>query len=334
MTNSLYQSLPRGDNIRVLRLEGTSYVNEPQPGWKPSQPVPVCTLKTISLKSVRKGDIAYVALSYCWQPGDRSSRNQSDDSRALLCNGLVTYVGANLFDALMHFSSLRKPPLLWVDALCIHQEDVDERNHQVSLMGHVYRLAEHVAIWLGSESHNVNELWKLLAWSTESRESTRDPFISGQKTNFMSMFDTWTTSNVKEGRDMPSRRRRRDTPTTRRSKDSAASNKSTDVNTFRRKKEAHRERLRRLLREESSGQVFTQSPEAHLKTGADREAAQHTAENADGDSEEDAEAEIDSVLDLHVSHIKPPRYDLRQSSSRKDVISLNSSKVARGYKFH
>jgi hypothetical protein len=39
--------------------------------------------------------------------------------------------------------------MLWVDALCINQEDTTERNHQVMQMGAIYEKAKRVVVWLG-----------------------------------------------------------------------------------------------------------------------------------------------------------------------------------------
>ncbi|TVY20647.1 Heterokaryon incompatibility protein 6, OR allele [Lachnellula arida] len=41
-------------------------------------------------------------------------------------------------------------PILWVDALCINQDDMDERNRQVALMGRIYENASQVIAWLGT----------------------------------------------------------------------------------------------------------------------------------------------------------------------------------------
>jgi hypothetical protein len=38
---------------------------------------------------------------------------------------------------------------IWTDALCINQDDILERNVQVSLMSRIYREARTVLIWLG-----------------------------------------------------------------------------------------------------------------------------------------------------------------------------------------
>jgi hypothetical protein len=63
----------------------------------------------------------------------------------------------NLLHALQHlrhaveYSSLEKR-MLWIDAICIDQQNVGERNHQVSQMGEIYSNAQRVVIWLGLAS--------------------------------------------------------------------------------------------------------------------------------------------------------------------------------------
>ncbi|KAI1174402.1 heterokaryon incompatibility protein-domain-containing protein [Nemania sp. FL0916] len=41
---------------------------------------------------------------------------------------------------------------LWVDAVCINQEDVDERSKQVSFMDKIYKSSETVLVWLGKST--------------------------------------------------------------------------------------------------------------------------------------------------------------------------------------
>lgn len=43
---------------------------------------------------------------------------------------------------------------LWVDAICINQGDIPEKNTQVPRMADIFRLAERVVVWLGAESDN------------------------------------------------------------------------------------------------------------------------------------------------------------------------------------
>src|SRR4051812_27259922 len=44
----------------------------------------------------------------------------------------------------------------WIDAVCIDQSNVYERNHQVSLMADIYKGASRVLVWLGDELDNPN----------------------------------------------------------------------------------------------------------------------------------------------------------------------------------
>lgn len=41
---------------------------------------------------------------------------------------------------------------IWIDALCINQQDMQERSHQVGQMDHIYQNADQVIIWLGYRS--------------------------------------------------------------------------------------------------------------------------------------------------------------------------------------
>ncbi|KAF2825715.1 hypothetical protein CC86DRAFT_263096, partial [Ophiobolus disseminans] len=41
--------------------------------------------------------------------------------------------------------------VLWVDAMCIHQNDSLERGQQMQTMGHIYARAQHVHCWFGPD---------------------------------------------------------------------------------------------------------------------------------------------------------------------------------------
>ena len=86
----------------------------------------------------------YRALSYTW--------GRPHDTRTITVNGCRMQVRKNLFDFLEMYSRMRATSSgidLWVDAICIHQEDNSERNQQVQAMGKIYSHAEHVVAWLG-----------------------------------------------------------------------------------------------------------------------------------------------------------------------------------------
>ena len=98
--------------------------------------------------SLRMGDLAqqpvYQALSYVW--GSRSHLRP-------VCIGQATVeVTVNLECALRALSSKGvglANTLLWVDAICINQNDNIEKGHQVKMMADIYRNASEVIAWMG-----------------------------------------------------------------------------------------------------------------------------------------------------------------------------------------
>lgn len=100
----------------------------------------VCTITSQHI-----GDRSYDALSYVWgDPSPVASIECSDDA-----NEGVLRIGRGLAKALHAFRLTHQKRRLWVDALCINQKDVTERQTQVRLMGDIYRQAEQVLCWLG-----------------------------------------------------------------------------------------------------------------------------------------------------------------------------------------
>ena len=85
----------------------------------------------------------YEALSYTW--------GHSKKECSISCGSESIEITANLAAALVQIRKPDKPRTLWIDQICINQDDVDERNEQVALMGGIYSKAENVVIWLGEE---------------------------------------------------------------------------------------------------------------------------------------------------------------------------------------
>ena len=52
--------------------------------------------------------------------------------------------------------------MLWIDALCVKQESVLEKNHQVPLMGPIYSNASSVLIWLGASKGGLKKSLDIL----------------------------------------------------------------------------------------------------------------------------------------------------------------------------
>lgn len=114
------------------------------------------------------------ALSYTW--GDPVVYRFKDDEilavkdwycqcHSIECDGQAVTVGANLFSGLFEMRYLRsyrssrhsntdwKDLLdcpIWIDALCINQNDPNEKVTQIPLMGRIYSQAEHTVAYLGA----------------------------------------------------------------------------------------------------------------------------------------------------------------------------------------
>jgi hypothetical protein len=58
-------------------------------------------------------------------------------------------VTKNLEEALQNLRIDSRPRVLRADALCIHQDNDEERTHQIQLMKDIYKSASEVLIWLG-----------------------------------------------------------------------------------------------------------------------------------------------------------------------------------------
>lgn len=81
---------------------------------------------------------AYTVLSYCWE-------GQTPDED-LKCNESTLYVTANVKTLLPYLSKTDGSHFVWIDGLCINQNDVLEKNHQVRLMEKIYAKATKVVI--------------------------------------------------------------------------------------------------------------------------------------------------------------------------------------------
>ncbi|PSN63102.1 HET-domain-containing protein [Corynespora cassiicola Philippines] len=60
-------------------------------------------------------------------------------------------VRSNLEEALRHLRREHQPRILWIDAICINQDDISERQKQVKLMGLIFSRASGTVFWLGSD---------------------------------------------------------------------------------------------------------------------------------------------------------------------------------------
>jgi hypothetical protein len=100
---------------------------------------------------------SYEALSYVWG-GDRTAAVSCEDHEILVTPNLVSAL-IQLRRNMSSFTNLHRT--LWVDSICINQNDVVERAHQVGLMREIYSNAVGVIVWLGG-SQEVQNLVTLI----------------------------------------------------------------------------------------------------------------------------------------------------------------------------
>lgn len=89
------------------------------------------------------------ALSYTWFIDDDVGPPAKGTMRTVVCNGMALDVHQNLYNALLQLRELRRPLPIWVDAICINQDDDDEKTAQVRMMGEIFGQAQTVVVWLG-----------------------------------------------------------------------------------------------------------------------------------------------------------------------------------------
>jgi Heterokaryon incompatibility protein (HET) len=79
----------------------------------------------------------------------------------------------NLASAFRHLRHIDQVRTFWVDAICINQGDIAERNKQVKRMANIYKLAYRVVAWLGKEEHNSTQALATLQYIGEQVELTK-----------------------------------------------------------------------------------------------------------------------------------------------------------------
>jgi hypothetical protein len=86
----------------------------------------------------------YHAVSYCW-----GLSTLAGSLKEIFINGESVWIRRTLY-SFLKTARLHDPAAhLWIDAICIDQSNVGERNLQISIMGEIFESAQGVYIWLG-----------------------------------------------------------------------------------------------------------------------------------------------------------------------------------------
>lgn len=86
----------------------------------------------------------YTAVSYTWNGESRDHH--------LLVDGSNIKITQNVKKALPHLIRSAKTQHLWIDGVCINQEDDEEKAIQVPLMKEIYTLSQECLVWLGEST--------------------------------------------------------------------------------------------------------------------------------------------------------------------------------------
>ncbi|KAK1850747.1 hypothetical protein CCHR01_06648 [Colletotrichum chrysophilum] len=152
---SLYTSL-YARKIRLLRLLPGKY-NDPI----------TCDIRVVDLQSKPE----YEALSYTW--ADSNGDTSLSETLHIKGHHSILRIITNCAKAIrrLRFPSLSRE--LWVDAICINQDNNAERSHQVGIMQYIYAAAERVLVYLGEETGDPDPE-TFVPWKYENQGNTLD----------------------------------------------------------------------------------------------------------------------------------------------------------------
>ena len=137
MSNDLYKPLSSPSCIRLLSVT------------RQSRNVVTCSLAAFELEEAPE----YEAISYAW--GDAT------EQRVIIVDGRTVSIRHNLYNAILRFTCKtgQGPSLFWVDALCISQDDLDEKSRQMAMIGRIFGQARCVLAWIGQQADNSQLLF-------------------------------------------------------------------------------------------------------------------------------------------------------------------------------
>lgn len=117
--------------------------------WDPSSPLE----GRLRVQSLANGQ-PFAALSYVWGIDNEHHR--------LACEDALLPISANGHSALKHLRRKLGSFTIWIDALCINQSDIGEKERQIPLMSEIFSLASPTYLWLGEGDVRSDRAMKLL----------------------------------------------------------------------------------------------------------------------------------------------------------------------------
>ncbi|KAI1332982.1 heterokaryon incompatibility protein-domain-containing protein [Xylariaceae sp. FL0255] len=106
------------------------------------------TIPEASLQSIE-----YICLSYVWGQGQTTSLSKASKTELSRPEALVKKALPQTITDAVHLTRLLKIPYLWVDILCVVQDDATDLDAQLDNMAKIYRLAMLTIIALGDHAN-------------------------------------------------------------------------------------------------------------------------------------------------------------------------------------
>lgn len=153
-----YAPLERRLDIRVLILE-------PARSWNNEI---YCRLEVVSL--AKSDGRYYEAVSYCWGSDEKSC--------SMKLNERPYYITDSLNEFLRYRREKDESVTLWIDAICIDQDNLEEKRKQVRLMRDIYLCSNRLTIWLGLPSDNAELAFGAMYYILEGDEF-KLPYLPG-----------------------------------------------------------------------------------------------------------------------------------------------------------
>lgn len=155
-----YETLLGPQSIRLLTLHSAEDITHPIK----------CSIESVDLTAEKD---KYDAMSYSWG----MDPDGSGEACSLTLNGTPFYITQNLRDGLRRIRLCKEPVRIWIDALCINQNDDPEKSDQVAMMADIYAGAKSVRIWLGEgEDGSEDKLFLGVLKQMEQRVATVRPW--------------------------------------------------------------------------------------------------------------------------------------------------------------
>ena len=128
----------------------------------------------------------YETISYCW--GD------STDVATIQINQRSVWIPASAAAALRCMREARSDRVLWLDAVCINQADLDERAQQVGMMADIYSNSQGNLIYLGEETEfTLRAIESIYTCLEDMKKATHNlQVVDGTPMDYHSIDNFWT----------------------------------------------------------------------------------------------------------------------------------------------